>query len=473
MGFFDDLRNAGSQFKSDFDYMTGKKTFNPTEQKDYDARTEQSRIKLEERTGIGGGVTSSGSGAELTDAIRAAGVDRKAWNTMSDADKRDAMKDNSRLRDAFSRHNSSRGFDFDGSGSGSGGGGDDITSPADMYAENKRRYDEYMANKAKADRRSQEMDQARRIYEMRNMGAGRVPPQMQGIGGFYRKGRGGNNFLQNMMAQRQGGMGSRPPMPGQGGSGVQRGLGMPQMPGQGGSGVQRDINKPSAARARELMLAGDPTAAMRMLKASTGMEDTSLSSQDALNYYQNSGDQAGAQNILRSSVGLPQQQVARQGVMPPYNYRMPMPQPMPQNQATSPAFRYAAQNYGRLGGQQRMYDRPMEMMSQRERQGVRDVRDNMNRIYPMQRQGPQYSQQPQYNQQQGIAQLLQNALANKGGGRTAPQPQMPRYQTMPYQVGQGGLPSIGGKGAGRTMPQDRGMRGFGGDPRFQGSMQRR
>lgn len=311
----------------------------------YEARTEQSRIKLEERTGIGRGATSSGSGAELTDAIRAAGIDRKAFGTMSDADKRDAMKYNPRLRDAFSRHNSSRGFDFDGSGSGSGGvgGGDDITSPADMYAENKRRYDEYMANKAEADRKSQEMDQARRFYEMRNMGAGRAPPQMQGIGGFRN----------------------------------------------------------------------------------------------------------------------------------PY-----MPRPMPQNQATSPAFRYAAQNYGRLGGQQRMYDRPMEMMSQRERQGVRDVRDRGGRFYPqpmpqpisLYGPGPQYSQQPQYNQQQGIAQLLQNALANKGGGRTAPQPQMPRYQTMPYQVGQGGLPSIGGKGAGRTMPQDRGMRGFGGDPRFKRMM---
>ncbi len=356
-GFFDqigyDVKNLGSrfgdlgsQFKSDFGHITGSKPFTGADLKDYDARTKQSFAKLQERTGIGrtdpqrGGATSSGSGAELTDAIRAAGIDRKAFGTMSDADKRDAMKYNPRLRDAFSRHNSSRGFDFDGSGSGSGGvgGGDDITSPADMYAENKRRYDEYMANKAEADRKSQEMDQARRFYEMRNMGAGRAPPQMQGIGGFRN----------------------------------------------------------------------------------------------------------------------------------PY-----MPRPMPQNQATSPAFRYAAQNYGRLGGQQRMYDRPMEMMSQRERQGVRDVRDNMNRIYPMQRQGPQYSQQPQYNQQQGIAQLLQNALANKGGGRTAPQPQMPRYQTMPYQVGQGGLPSIGGKGAGRTMPQDRGMRGFGGDPRFQGSMQRR
>ena len=152
---------------------------------DYDARTKQSFAKLQERTGIGrGGATSSGSGAELTDAIRAAGIDRKAFGTMSDADKRDAMKYNPRLRDAFSRHNSSRGFDFDGSGSGSGCGGDDITSPADMYAENKRRYDEYMANKAEADRKSQEMDQARRFYEMRNMGAGRAPPQMQGIVGL-------------------------------------------------------------------------------------------------------------------------------------------------------------------------------------------------------------------------------------------------------------------------------------------------
>ena len=209
-------------------------------------------------------------------------------------------------------------------------------------------------------------------------------------------------------------------------------------PGTGGSGVQRDVNQPSAARARELMMAGDPVAAMRMLKASTGMEDTSLSSQDALNYYQNSGDQAGTQNILRSSVGLPQEQVARPTVgtrrddfgMP----MLPMPQPMPQNQATSPAFRYAAQNYGRLGGQQRMYDRPMEMMSQRERQGVNRIYDDMNTIRPM-------------FQQQGIAQLLQNALTNKGGGRTAPQPQMPRYTTMPrYQPMpyQGGLPSMGG-----------------------------
>ena len=395
------------------------------------------------------------------------------------------------------RRDSQRAARIDGDG-GNGGGGDDVTSPADMYAENKRRYDEFKA-KQKADaNRASGMDRARRMYEQQNMGAGSPPPQMQGLGQFR------NPFMPRRpiyYPQRQ----QTQPFQGSGYRGDGYNMGRvaidppPNMmaPGTGGSGVQRDVNQPSAARARELMMAGDTAAAMRMLKASTGMEDTSLSSQDALNYYKNSGDQAGTQNILRSSVGLPQEQVARQGnenqrsvgailqqdgsidntammqqrrgyqpaVMPPYNGRMPMPQPMPQNQATSPAFRYAGQNYGRLGGQQRMYDRPMEMMSQRERQGVNRIYDDMRTIRPMSQPSPFYSRQG--GQQQGIAQLLQNALANKGGGRTAPQPQMPRYQTMPYQRGRGGLPSIGGKGAGRTTPQ-RSMRGFGGDPRFGG-----
>jgi hypothetical protein len=54
------------------------------------------------------------SGADLTDAIRAAGIDRNAWNTMSDAAKRDAMNNNSRLKNVFSSHDSSSGFDFGG-----------------------------------------------------------------------------------------------------------------------------------------------------------------------------------------------------------------------------------------------------------------------------------------------------------------------------------------------------------------------
>lgn len=414
------LSNAGSQIKSDFKHTTGIQPYTDEFVKaDYDSRTAASLKRMQDmqaqsrkdNSGSGGGSNNSG---------------------------------------------------------GDSGGGDDVTSPADMYAENKRRYDEFKA-KQKADAgRASGMDRARRMYEQMNRGAGPIPRQMQGLGQFRnpfayrpmpRDGRDGFEYRQGQQTQPFQGSGYR-------GDGYNMGRvatdSPPSMmaPGTGGSGVQRDVNQPSSARARELMMAGDTAAAMRMLKASTGMEDTSLSSQDALNYYKNSGDQAGTQNILRSSVGLPQEQVARPAVMPPYNDRMPMlpmPQPMPQNQATSPAFRYAGQNYGRLGGQQRMYDRPQEMMSQRERQGV-------NRIYDgMQQPVPFYSRQG--GQQQGIAQLLQNALANKGGGRTAPQPQMPRYQTMPYQRGQGGLPSIGGKGAGRTMPQ-RPMRGFGGDPRF-------
>jgi len=397
------LSNAGSQIKSDFKHATGIQPYsdyvdNPnaiSKKEDYDNRTAASLLRMQD------------------------------MQTQSREDKGDESRAKSAAEEAA-------------------GGGDDVTSPADMYAENKRRYDEFKA-KQKADaERASGMDRARRMYEQMNRGAGPIPRQMQGLGQFrnpfaYRPmPRDGFEYRQRQQTQPFQGSGYR-------GDGYNMGRvaadSSPSMmaPGTGGSGVQRDVNQPSSARARELMMAGDTAAAMRMLKASTGMEDTSLSSQDALNYYKNSGDQAGTQNILRSSVGLPQEQVARPAVMPPYNDRMPMlpmPQPMPQNQATSPAFRYAGQNYGRLGGQQRMYDRPQEMMSQRERQGV-------NRIYDgMQQPVPFYSRQG--GQQQGIAQLLQNALANKGGGRTAPQPQMPRYQTMPYQRGQGGLPSMGG-----------------------------
>ena len=71
--------------------------------------------------------------------------------------------------------------------------------------------------------------------------------------------------------------------------------------------IPTKTQKPSAARARELMLAGDPAAAIRMLKASSGMKNTRLTSQDALNYLKKTGDKAGAQNMMKSSVGLPQQ----------------------------------------------------------------------------------------------------------------------------------------------------------------------
>lgn len=49
---------------------------------------------------------------------------------------------------------------------------------------------------------------------------------------------------------------------------------------------------------------------------------------------------------------------------------------MPQ-QNVSPAFQYAAQNYQRLGGSQRLMDRPMEMMSVAERQRINEMAQGM------------------------------------------------------------------------------------------------
>jgi hypothetical protein len=50
---------------------------------------------------------------------------------------------------------------------------------------------------------------------------------------------------------------------------------------------------------------------------------------------------------------------------------------LPPPQGLSPAFQYAAQNYQRLGGAQRLMDRPMEMMSVAERQRINDMAQGM------------------------------------------------------------------------------------------------
>ena len=97
-----------------------------------------------------------------------------------------------------------------------------------------------------------------------------------------------------------------------------------------------------------------------------------------------------------------------------------MPQPMPRNQASSPAFRYAAQNYDRLGGMQRTMPRPMEMMSRAERQQIGRIADS-------------FQPQPMQNPYVGI---LQRGISAKGGGRTMPQ-----------------RPPMSGKGGGRTGSQ--------------------
>lgn len=265
--------------------------------------------------------------------------------------------------------------------------------------------------------------------------------------------------------------------PGFGGQGVQPAVMPPEEmpPGFGGQGVQPNQGG-SAAQARQLMLSGDVAGAMRMLKGNVGMEDTSLKSADALQYMQKTGDQAGAEQILKSSVGLPAQQQQNSersfGVFPGYGgrenqqrqmdtqaqgnfqqqqqrfqqqqqrqppvgnmraIRMPavpgkggrgvMPQPMPYNPASSPAFRYAGRNYGRLGGMQRTMPRPMEMMSQRERQQIGRIADS----FPPRRRGPIV---PMQNPYVGI---LQRGISSKGGGRTMPQ-----------------RPPMSGKGGGRS-----------------------
>lgn len=115
----------------------------------------------------------------------------------------------------------------------------------------------------------------------------------------------------------------------------------------------------------------------------------------------------------------------RGGMRPAVMPQLPnprMPQPMPRNQASSPAFRYAAQNYNRLGGMQRTMPRPMEMMSRGERQQIGRIADSFQpRLMPMQ------------NPYVGI---LQRGISSKGGGRTMPQ-----------------RPPMSGKGGGRTVPQ--------------------
>ena len=266
------------------------------------------------------------------------------------------------------------------------------------FAANKKRYDDYMAQQQQGQSIVQRgLPDPYRPNPADQMDRARMiyERQNRGAGPVPRQMQGLNQFINPQMRRMM--------APGTGGSGVPRGLNTP--PSMQGNGNQRSVGA--------------------ILQQDGSIDNTAMMQQ-------------------------------RRGYQPAVMPRMPMPRPMPQNPATSPAFRYAGQNYDRLGGQQRMYDRPMEMMSQRERQGVRDIRDDMDRFRPMPMPGPDYGQRyRQQGGQQGIASLIQNMMSNKGGGRTAPQPQMPRYQTMRPQAPNRGRPmqSYGGKGAGQTMSQ--------------------
>jgi len=71
----------------------------------------------------------------------------------------------------------------------------------------------------------------------------------------------------------------------------------------------------------------------------------------------------------------------------------------------SPAFQYAAQNYQRLGGSQRLMDRPMEMMSAAERQRINEMSRAM-------------AEQQEYD--------MGRRMMGKGGGVVEPRLPLPR-----------------------------------------------
>ena len=111
----------------------------------------------------------------------------------------------------------------------------------------------------------------------------------------------------------------------------------------------------------------------------------------------------------------------------------------------SPAFNYASQNYDRLGGMQRMRDRPEEMMSGRDRRGIDEI-NNLARLPRPQPVNPFMAlglggmgyggqfQQPFQRPEQRFG-GLGSFLSNKGGGRTVPQYDSSRDVRRPGAIG--------------------------------------
>jgi hypothetical protein len=97
----------------------------------------------------------------------------------------------------------------------------------------------------------------------------------------------------------------------------------------------------------------------------------------------------------------------------------------------SPAFQYAAQNYGTLGGSQRLAPRPMEMMSVAERNRINDMSQAMADQAAQQ-------QMAQNEYQQGM-----NAMTSgKGNAATMAQSGVPPTQPPMPQYGGGGLAAL-------------------------------
>ena len=103
----------------------------------------------------------------------------------------------------------------------------------------------------------------------------------------------------------------------------------------------------------------------------------------------------------------------------PRTFPMPQP-PMQQNPNVSPAFQYAAQNYQRLGGAQRLMDRPMEMMSVAERQRINEMAQGMA--------------DSQSRRRWADSADLEQIMRGKGGGN----PAIPFSQRPTFIPGKGG-----------------------------------
>jgi hypothetical protein len=86
----------------------------------------------------------------------------------------------------------------------------------------------------------------------------------------------------------------------------------------------------------------------------------------------------------------------------------------------SPAFQYAAQNYQRLGGAQRLMDRPMEMMSVAERQRINEMAQGMA--------------DSQSRRRWADSADLEQIMRGKGGGN----PAIPFSQRPTFIPGKGG-----------------------------------
>jgi hypothetical protein len=93
----------------------------------------------------------------------------------------------------------------------------------------------------------------------------------------------------------------------------------------------------------------------------------------------------------------------------------------------SPAFQYAAQNYQRLGGAQRLMDRPMEMMSVAERQRINEMAQGMADSQSPRR----WADSTDLEQQERLKDLI---MHGKGGGN----PAIPFSQRPTFIPGKGG-----------------------------------